>query len=84
MSTAVKRSSKVRPATRRAADRELSVAERILQVQALWDEISAHPESVELTEAQGRELDRRAAAHRASPNDVRPWDEVRRRVRGDR
>jgi hypothetical protein len=33
-----------------------------------------HPE---LTEAQQQELERRLAAHTASPEDVAPWEEIK-------
>ena len=52
----------------------LSVEERLELVDALWDSIA---EATPLTEAQRTELDRRLAAHEASPDDVIPWDQVK-------
>jgi putative addiction module component (TIGR02574 family) len=47
---------------------ELSVSERIQLVEDLWDSIVAVPESIQLTEAQRQELDRRLDAyHQTKP-----------------
>jgi putative addiction module component (TIGR02574 family) len=54
----------------------LSVAERIALVQAIWDSIAADVEQAPLTEAQRQEVDRRLAAHRASPQAAVPWEQV--------
>jgi putative addiction module component (TIGR02574 family) len=55
----------------------LSVDERIRLAEAIWDSITTEPGQPELTEAQQRELERRLAAHTASPEDVVPWEEVK-------
>ena len=55
----------------------LSVNERIRLVEAIWDSIAAEPGQPEVTEAQQQELERRLAAHTASPEDVVPWEEVK-------
>ena len=55
----------------------LSVDERIRLVEAIWDSIAAEPGKLELTEAQKQELERRLAAHAASPTEVVPWEEVK-------
>ena len=55
----------------------LSVDERIRLVEAIWDSIATAPGQPELTEAQQQELERRLAAHIASPEDVAPWEEVK-------
>ena len=56
---------------------KLSVAERIEIVEAIWDSIAASPESLPVTEAQKRELDRRLAEYRATPEAGRTWEEIR-------
>ena len=56
---------------------KLSVAERIELVEAIWDSIAAAPESLPVTEAQKRELDRRLAHYQDNPNAGRTWEEVR-------
>jgi putative addiction module component (TIGR02574 family) len=55
----------------------LSVEDRIQLVEAIWDSISEHPDSLPITDAQREELDRRLAEHRRNPQDARPWSEVR-------
>lgn len=61
----------------------LAMAKKIQHVQDLWDAIAAHPENVELTPAQRKELDRRIRAHKANPEATLPWHEVRRRIRSE-
>lgn len=51
----------------------LSIAERLVLVEELWDSIAA---STPITDAQRAELDRRLADHEANPDDVVSWDEV--------
>ena len=63
---------------------ELSPAERILLVEEIWDSIASVPDSVELSDAQRAELDRRLAAYRANPAAGDPWDVVEARIMGGR
>jgi putative addiction module component (TIGR02574 family) len=51
----------------------LSVSERLILVEELWDSIAA---DIPLTDAQRAELDRRLADHEANPDDVVSWEEV--------
>ncbi len=60
--------------------KQLSVAERVLLVQEIWDGIAADQESISVTEAQKEELDRRLEAYDASPEEGSSWDEVKQRV----
>jgi putative addiction module component (TIGR02574 family) len=60
---------------------ELSVSERIQLVEDLWDSIIVVPESVQLTEAQKQELDRRLDAYHKNPDAGSPWEVVRERIR---
>ena len=46
---------------------QLSVTERILLVEEIWDSIAASPEQVPLTEVEATELDRRLVAYEADP-----------------
>ncbi|HBI45929.1 MAG TPA: hypothetical protein DDY78_24195 [Planctomycetales bacterium] len=55
----------------------LSVAERIVLVQQIWDSIAVDPNQVPLTEAQRHELERRADDDDANPGDVVPWEQVK-------
>ncbi|MDZ7736641.1 MAG: addiction module protein [Gammaproteobacteria bacterium] len=56
---------------------ELPVQERIRLVEALWDTIAEQPESIELTPAERRELDRRMEAYLKNPSEGTPWPEVK-------
>lgn len=60
---------------------DLSVAERILLAQDIWDSIAAEQENVLITQAQRDELNRRLAEHRASPAAAMTWDEVKINIR---
>lgn len=61
--------------------RQLSVAERLLLVEEIWDSISDQPDSWTLSPEQRAELKRRAAAHRDNPDDGLTWDEVKAGLR---
>ena len=58
----------------------LPVEEQINYVQSLWDRIAATVDQVPLQEWQQVLLEERLAAHRRSPGDARPWQEVIERV----
>jgi putative addiction module component (TIGR02574 family) len=57
----------------------LSVPERIQLVEEIWDSIATEPETVPLTGAQRKELDRRKREHRLDPSAPKTWPEVRAR-----
>ena len=59
----------------------LSVAERILLVEDIWDSVAEVPEAIPLTEEQRAELDRRLESYRRNPTGGSPWAEVRERIR---
>ena len=61
--------------------RQLSVVERLLLVEVIWDRISDQPDSWTLGPEQRAELERRAAEHRQNPNDGVTWDEVKAGLR---
>jgi putative addiction module component (TIGR02574 family) len=63
---------------------QLSVAERIILVEQIWDSIAADQAGVPLTPAQEAELDRRMEAHRRSPQEGASWEEVKARIQGKR
>ena len=60
---------------------ELPVAERVRLVEAIWDSISAAPESLPLTQWQREELDRRLAEYASDPASGSTLEEVFARVR---
>lgn len=61
--------------------RKLSLAERIQLVEDVWDSIAAEGEELPVPESHRAELARRREDHRQNPEDVVPWEEVRRRLR---
>ena len=63
--------------------RQLPVAERIDLVERIWDSIVEDQGVLELSEAQKAELDRRLAAHEASPARGASWADVKKRLTDD-
>lgn len=61
--------------------KKLSIPERILLVEEIWDTIAEENQAFELTESQKRELDRRLASMRnntAQGSAIgRTWDEIK-------
>ncbi len=63
---------------------KLSVPEKILLVQDLWDEIARDSGNVELTQAQREEAERRLLAHESSPRAYASWEEIKSRLESER
>ncbi len=63
--------------------RSLPILERVHLVEQIWDSIAEDEQAFELTDSQKVELDRRIAAHEASPNRGKPWEEVKKRLLGE-
>jgi len=63
---------------------KLSVSERILLVEDIWDSIVEAPEAIALSKAQEMELDTRLDAYHRNPTEGSPWVIVRDRVRAGR
>jgi len=59
----------------------LTIEDRILLVQAIWDSIAVEQVYPDLTEAQQQELDRRIEDHESNPDDVLTWEEITASVR---
>ncbi len=60
--------------------KKLSVAERILIVEDIWDSIIPSIEQYPISDEQKKELDERLKAHEEDPNYVKSWDEVRKNI----
>lgn len=58
----------------------MSLGERIQLVVAICDSIDVEEDRCELSEELKKELERRIAAHKASPEGGVPWEEVKARV----
>ena len=59
---------------------DLSIAERILVVEQVWDSIAAEQASLSITSAQQKELDRRLCTHRESTSEGASWEETKARL----
>ena len=60
---------------------KLSIPERILMVEAIWDSIAESEEQVELSAETMKLLDERLEAHNNNPNEGSTWDEVKARIK---
>ena len=58
----------------------IDVNERLALVEEIWASICADAQAFPLSEAQRAELDRRVADDNEFPDDVVPWDEVKKSV----
>jgi len=54
----------------------LSVDDRIVLVQEIWDSIAHEVQKAPLTDAEQQEVDRRLAAHQNAPDTAIPWEQV--------
>jgi len=59
------------------AARKLSISDRILLVEEIWDTIAEENEGFELSDAQKAELDRRLDSTQNGPRQGRTWDEIK-------
>jgi putative addiction module component (TIGR02574 family) len=61
---------------------DLTAEEKLDYLHSLWDRMAAHPDRVPVPEWHRAVIDERLEEHRAHPDDVTPWDEVRESIRG--
>ena len=59
--------------------KQLSIPERILLAEELWDSIVEEQEKLQLTDAQRHELDSRIADYNSSPQAGSSWEDVKNR-----
>lgn len=59
---------------------ELTISQRILLAQEIWDSVIKNPESIPLTEKQKKELDKRITAYIKNPDQGKPWSEVKNNI----
>jgi putative addiction module component (TIGR02574 family) len=60
---------------------DLPMGERLLLVEAIWDSISAAPDSLPLSQWQKDELDRRLAEYESDPESGVAFEEAFARIR---
>jgi putative addiction module component (TIGR02574 family) len=58
----------------------LSVAEKIVLVQRIWDSIAEDEKKLEVTPEFREELSRRLQRYRANPDSASSWEEVKARL----
>ncbi len=63
---------------------KMSVDERIVLVEEIWDGIAEENGAVELTQEQKQELDRRLDFLEKNPGAGRTWDEIQNDLRTKR
>ena len=59
---------------------QLSLAERILLVEEIWDSIAAEAETLDVPQSHKEALDRRLAAYHADPHAGSSWQDVKARL----
>lgn len=57
--------------------KKLSVSERILLAEEIWDSIAEENQSFELTQTQKEELERRSESFKTNPKLGRTWEEIK-------
>ncbi|MBM4177113.1 MAG: addiction module protein [Ignavibacteria bacterium] len=57
--------------------KKLSIPERILLVEDIWDSIARDNESFELSQSQRDEIDKRSHFFDENPSQGRTWDEIK-------
>ena len=62
----------------------LTVAERIILVEEIWDSIVAQGESFEITEAQRKELDLRVESREGSQESGTSWEELKSKLHSEK
>lgn len=62
---------------------QLTVPQRLELIALLWDSIPDAVETLPIPEWHRQELERRLAAADAAPELGIPWEQVRRRLRGE-
>jgi len=62
---------------------QLSVAQRILLVEEIWDSIAAEAEEAPLSEAQKQDLQRRLDSYAKNPRAGSSWEDVKARLQGN-
>lgn len=59
---------------------ELSVSEKILLAEEIWDSVASEEKMIPLTDAQKAELNARLASYSVDPEAGDSWENVRNRI----
>lgn len=60
---------------------KLSIPEKILLVEDLWDSISSDESTIPVPKSHMAELDKRLARHKAMPGELLSLDELQKRIK---
>ena len=60
---------------------KLSIPERILMVEAIWDSIASNEDKQKLSDETKYLLDERLEAHKEKPDEGSTWEEVKDRIK---
>lgn len=60
---------------------KLSVSERILMVEAIWDSIAENNPDVGVTEEVKKLIDQRLDAHAKNPEEGASWEDVKAKIK---
>ncbi len=72
----------MRPSVKSLGIDQLSLAERLLLVEEIWDSIVAEAERTAVPDTHKQELDRRLVALRAEPHAGASWQDVKALLEG--
>ncbi len=59
---------------------KLSIPEKILLVEDLWDNISSEESAIPVPQSHMTELDRRLAKHKSMPGELLSLDDLQKRI----
>jgi putative addiction module component (TIGR02574 family) len=62
---------------------KLTVDQRLELIETIWDSLTTDPESLPLSDAQKREIDRRLERYAVNPARLSSWGEVRARLEAE-
>ena len=60
--------------------KKLSINDRMIIVEEIWDSIISSNEDLSLTNGQKKDLDKRLADYFKNPSDGSTWDDVKKRI----
>jgi len=64
--------------------KQLSVEEKLILVGELWDELASQKDAFPAREDHIKLLEERLEQYRKNPQDVRAWEDVKRRIMSSR
>ena len=68
------------PSSKSLGINNLSLAERVMLVEEIWDSIAAEADALEMLQSHKGELDLRLADHNADPGSGSSWEDVKTRL----